>query len=150
MSKATKHLFKHLLLQEEFPTAIELSIQVLSTRDWPLSVAGAHKISLPIVAFDSFRSFSYFYSPQHTGKILTLMPALGTAEIDAVFYGADEPEKKKLRRTSSQTSAGTYSLVVSTYQMCVLMLFNEKEKLSYEASLFIKFILINCYNFSFF
>ena len=118
---------------------------------WPYSspVSG---ISLPTEFFAAFNTFHGGYSKKNPRKQLTLQPALGTAEINAIFYGPDKRVKKKQKRTANQSDNVTrnHMLKVSTYQMCVLMLFNDNPKLSYKASIsFLKIqsfrLLISCF-----
>lgn len=54
------------------------------------------------------RRFETFYLTKHTGRKLAWQTSLGTAEVKAVFG-----DKK-------------HELIVSTYQMCILVLFNSK------------------------
>ena len=100
-------------------------------------MGSAPSISLPTGPFAAFEAYRIFYATKHSGRCLTLQPAFGTAEIDAVFYDLDICDPG--RRTGDTRH---YSLTVSTYQMCVLMLFYDTQKLSYEASTI--FILFYC------
>ena len=126
--------FTLLILQNNVP--IEFVIQVLTSgnRIWPFS-SSALNISLPAGLGDKFEAFHCYYSKEYSNgsKCLTLQPALGSALIDAIFYGSsnDGFDAKK-----------NYLLTVSTYQMCVLMLFNDRERLiSYQVSFI---IALNC------
>ena len=87
-----------------------------------------------------------FYLGKHSGRQLTLQPQLGSADLNAVFFGPRREEGEGRDGASSSTSlmssgsgpAGPrkHIIQVSTYQMCVLMLFNNREKLSYEVNWF--------------
>jgi len=99
-----------------------------------------------------------FYLGKHIGRQLTLQPQLGSADLIAVFYGAKREDAEgtgresatssttlvsartssTLEPSSSSRSSGTrkHIIQVSTYQMCVLMLFNNRERLNYEVSVF--------------
>lgn len=86
-----------------------------------------------------------FYLGKHSGRQLTLQPQLGSADLNAVFFGPRREEGEGRDGASSSTSlmsSGSgpsgprkHIIQVSTYQMCVLMLFNNREKLSYEVKL---------------
>ena len=109
-----------------------------------------------MVARNAYDSFRTFYLAKHNGRKLTLQPQLGWVDLNAEFYS---PIKKVFDSTSSELQTnleGTVSssasnisrtqplvkvaavkprkhiLNVSTHQMCILMLFNARQKLSYE------------------
>ena len=75
---------------------------------------------------------------------MTLNPQLGSADLNAVFFGASRREEGEGRdgASSSTTSVAVsaagkggprkHIIQVSTYQMCILVLFNNRERLSYE------------------
>ena len=103
-----------------------------------------------------------FYLGKHSGRQLSLQPSLGSADLNAVFYGgaasaATTPSGALAKResgdmpgqaddgaagpsasaTSLQGKGGAggtkkHIIQVSTYQMVVLMLFNKRESWSYE------------------
>lgn len=92
-----------------------------------------------------------FYLAKHSGRQLTLQPQLGNADLNAVFFGPRREEGEGRDGASSSTgnplpsrSSSTslapprkHIIQVSTYQMCVLMLFNNRDKLTYEVIAFI-------------
>jgi Cullin family len=95
-------------------------------------------------------TFLRFYLGKHSGRQLTLQAQLGSADLNAYFYGSVRPSGKlddgppggSIELSSAPTpfplSCSTskqprkHIIQVSTYQMCVLMLFNNREKLTYE------------------
>ncbi|MBA0782308.1 hypothetical protein Gotri_003161 [Gossypium trilobum] len=79
-----------------------LVVQVLTTGSWPTQPTLCEK----------FRSY---YLGTHTGRRLSWQTNMGTADIKATFGKGQKHE-----------------LNVSTYQMCVLMLFNNADRLSYK------------------
>lgn len=87
-----------------------------------------------------FLFFFRFYLAKHSGRQLTLQPQLGNADLNAVFYGPKKEESDKDGACSSSTSVQSttrtgprkHIIQVSTYQMVVLMLFNNHDKLTYE------------------
>ncbi|XP_017484362.1 PREDICTED: cullin-3-like [Rhagoletis zephyria] len=123
---------------------IDLSVRVLTTGYWPTQ-SNPSKCNVPLIARQAFENFRKFYLAKHNGRKLTLQSQLGWVDLNAEFYA---PLKKaaELDVTSSGPSsmmmiAGPQTasvkprkhiLNVSTHQMCILMLFNNREKLTYE------------------
>ncbi|XP_071553120.1 cullin-3-like [Temnothorax nylanderi] len=132
---------------------VDISVQVLTTGFWPTQ-STTPKCSMPTAPRDAFDAFRRFYLAKHSGRQLTLQPQLGSADLNAVFYGPRKEESNcgGLDIPSSSSSIGNDSassslvsqrssmcstprkhiIQVSTYQMCVLMLFNKRERLTYE------------------
>lgn len=81
-----------------------------------------------------------YYLSNHSGRKITLQANLGTADLNAVFYGSPSLSKDNSNTSvTSVTSAGQskaatrkHILNVSTYQMCLLMLFNNRTQWTYE------------------
>lgn len=81
---------------------------------------------------------------KHSGRQLTLNPQLGSADLNAVFYGPKREEGEGKDGASSSTSSMNQAssnqklgprkhiIQVSTYQMCILVLFNNRDELTYE------------------
>lgn len=90
---------------------VELSVQVLTTGSWP-TPAGAH-CNLPAELERCCEAFRMFYLSKHTGRRLVWQTNMGSADLRATFSG------------------GRHELNVSTYQMCILLLFNSADTLSY-------------------
>ena len=82
-----------------------------------------------------------FYLAKHSGRQLTLQPHLGSADLHAVFLGQKREDTTDSGAASSSKPAGPrkHILQVSTYQMCILLLFNNRDKWTYEvgAALFL-------------
>jgi hypothetical protein len=74
-----------------------------------------------------------FYLAKHSGRQLTLQPQLGNADLNATFYGAKRDDDAS--GASSSKGPRKHIIQVSTYQMCVLMLFNNRDKWTYEVIL---------------
>ncbi|CAI9096621.1 OLC1v1032812C1 [Oldenlandia corymbosa var. corymbosa] len=90
-----------------------LVVQVLTTGSWPTQPSMTCNLPAEMSALcEKFRSY---YLGTHTGRRLSWQTNMGTADIKAVFGKAQKHE-----------------LNVSTYQMCVLMLFNTADRLSYK------------------
>ncbi|XP_043467188.1 cullin-3 [Leptopilina heterotoma] len=130
---------------------VDLSVRVLTTGFWPTHSA-TPKCSIPQAPRDAFDAFRRFYLAKHSGRQLTLQPQLGSADLNAIFYGQQREETGGVDAPTSSSSVNSGSntnnllspkpsgngglrkhiIQVSTYQMCVLMLFNNREKLTYE------------------
>ncbi|KAL1194519.1 Cullin-3A [Cardamine amara subsp. amara] len=94
----------------EGPTLI---VQVLTTGSWPTQPAVPCNLPAEVsVLCEKFRSY---YLGTHTGRRLSWQTNMGTADIKAMFGKGQKHE-----------------LNVSTFQMCVLMLFNNSDRLSYK------------------
>lgn len=94
--------------------SLDLSVRVLQTGCWPVNKVAC---VLPPAVAAPCRSFSDFYSNKHSGRVLTWLPTLGTAELLSLF------DRSK------------HTLAVSTAAMLVLLQFNDAgagKGLSYE------------------
>jgi cullin 3 len=94
------------------PNGIELKVSVLTSGFWP-GPPGA-PCELPMEIQDCCNRFETFYLAKHTGRRLSWQPHLGSADIKAMM-----PKSR-------------HELNVTTYQMCILMLFNTHQTLSYQ------------------
>ena len=86
---------------------VDFSVKVLTGGFW--SAPPESECSLPPLIEDLMARFRKFYLEGHSGRRISLQCSMGTGSVQATFGG-----KRK-------------ELVVTTYQMCILMLFNEKE-----------------------
>lgn len=96
--------------KQQKKTSIELQIQVLTHGCWPVS--SNQRLELPNYINDTTSVFKDFYLNKYSGRKLTWMYNMGTADIKANGY----PKK--------------YDLTVSTYQMGILVRFNYKKELT--------------------
>mmetsp|Transcript_41983 Transcript_41983/g.94338 ORF Transcript_41983/g.94338 Transcript_41983/m.94338 type:complete len:789 (+) Transcript_41983:1-2367(+) len=110
-------------------TGIDLKVSVLTSGFWPGSPGAP--CELPAEIQDCCSRYERFYLNKHTGRRLTWQPNHGLADLKLML--------PKTRRDQSGPSTGgsneeftRYELNVSTYQMCILMLFNNKQSLSYQ------------------
>jgi len=83
----------------------------LTTGFWP--IASVPDCTLPRAATQCAEHFTQYYTNLHSGRKLTWQTSLGSAELRAQF------EK------------GRKELVVHTYQMCILMLYNQADKYTF-------------------
>jgi cullin 3 len=96
--------------KEQCVGTVDLIPTILTTGFWPAQVAPS--CELPPIVKDTIAVFEKFYYSEHTGRQLTWYTNLGTADIKCSFQRSHE-------------------LTVSTYQMCVLMLFNDRREISF-------------------
>lgn len=89
---------------------VDMEVDVLTNGYWPSQ--NVKPCTLPPVVQEAIDRFSTFYLDKHTGRKLSWQTSAGSAEIRATFGG------KK------------HDLCVSTYQMCILLLFNDQDTLS--------------------
>ncbi|CAM8979981.1 hypothetical protein QQ045_000720 [Rhodiola kirilowii] len=90
-----------------------LDVQVLTTGSWPTQPSVT--CNLPAEVSNLCEKFRAYYLGTHTGRRLSWQTNMGTADIKATFGKGQKHE-----------------LNVSTYQMCVLMLFNNSDRLTYK------------------
>ncbi|VVC29809.1 Hypothetical protein CINCED_3A020975 [Cinara cedri] len=118
---------------------LDLTVRVLTTGFWPTH--SLSKCNIPSVPRSAFDEFKLFYLSKHNGRQLTLQPQLGSADLNAVFYGTGRSDMEmskhvlgdQLRgRNTNRQLERKHIIQVSTYQMCVLLLFNTRDKLTFE------------------
>uniref|UniRef100_A0A0D9VL05 Cullin family profile domain-containing protein n=1 Tax=Leersia perrieri TaxID=77586 RepID=A0A0D9VL05_9ORYZ len=98
---------------EELGDGPTLDVHILTTGSWPTQPCPPCNLPHEILTIcDKFRSY---YLGTHNGRRLTWQTNMGTADIKATFGKSQKHE-----------------LNVSTYQMCVLMLFNSTDGLTYK------------------
>ena len=93
---------------------IDLNVQVLTTGSWPVP-AGAAPCALPPALAAARDAYRDFYLAHHSGRKLSWLTSMGTAEVRGVFAGGTK----------------AHDLIVSTHQMCVLLLFNDADALTF-------------------
>ena len=109
--KMSKSIMEDFRLQKiELP--FELDVRVLTTGAWPTTAVVMCKF--PAMVQDVCNKFGSYYLEKHSGRKLTWLTHLGTADVRARFRGGDRKE-----------------LTVSTYQMLILMLFNDQRSLTF-------------------
>jgi len=109
-------------------SGVDLSVRVLTTGFWPGQNAPP-PINLSRVPAQTFDVFKNFYLAKHSGRILTLQPSTGTADLNAIFYPKKERDGEE---GGEQPKAKKHILCVNTYQMVLLLMFNTREKITYE------------------
>ncbi|KAK8767527.1 hypothetical protein V5799_005688 [Amblyomma americanum] len=127
-------------MAEEFKNAVascklqlhglDLNVRVLTTGFWPFRAA-TQRCNIPTAPLDAFRTFRRFYLAKYNDRRLDLQPQLGWVDMRAVFYPPGEPSASSALPIQP-SGPRKYVILVSTYQMCVLMLFNSRDKITYE------------------
>ncbi|KQK01936.1 cullin-3A [Brachypodium distachyon] len=98
---------------EELGDGPTLDVHILTTGSWPTQPSPP--CSLPPEILAVCEKFRAYYLGTHNGRRLTWQTNMGTADIKATFGKGQKHE-----------------LNVSTYQMCILMLFNSADGLTYK------------------
>jgi cullin 3 len=111
-SRDTMQGFNATLAASETTEGPTLAVQVLTTGSWPTQ-SGA-RCNLPTEILSMCDKFKQYYLSTHTGRRLTWQTNMGTADLKATFGNGNKHE-----------------LNVSTYQMCILCLFNKADRLMY-------------------
>ena len=91
---------------------IDLSVYVLTTGFWPTQSTA--KCNLPAEILKCCEIFKKYYLSNHNGRRLTWQTNMGSADLKALF------------------GAKRHELNVSTYQMVILLLFNDRNELSFK------------------
>jgi len=91
---------------------IDLNVQVLTTGFWPTQTVA--RCQVPNEINICCQVFEKYYLSNHSGRRLTWQTNMGTAELRAQF------------------GSKKHELNVSTYQMCILLLFNTKDEYSFK------------------
>lgn len=92
---------------------INFSLLVLQSGAWPLGQTAVSSVMLPQELCKSVQMFEAFYSNMFNGRKLTWLQHLSNGEIKLTYL------KKP------------FIITCTTYQMAVLLLFNENEKMAY-------------------
>ena len=138
-------------------SGFNLSARVLTTGCWLLTPTSC---TLPAAVNNALEEYRIFFSKKFNGRKLNLLPDRGEADLQALFYGPLRTEgKDKAYAISCYYSREIYKfcilfslksdgacagpsksaiaprkhiIQVSTHQMCILMLFNDFDLLTYE------------------
>jgi len=130
LSSSIQEEFKHYCQDKKVMLfGVDMTVRVLTTGYWPTQTATP--ISIPAEPRAAFEAFRVFYLSKHSGRQLTLQPHLGSADLHASFSGPKR-EDTDSGPASSAKGIRKHILQVSTYQMCVLVLFNMRDKWTFE------------------
>ena len=93
--------------------SIDLNVSVCTTGSWPTS--SINGIKKPAALGQISDAFTQYYKSKYNGRKLTFQMNKGKADVQVIFKG-------KIKKT----------LVVSTYQMLILLLFNTKQTYTFK------------------
>eukprot|EP00958_Prasinococcus_capsulatus_P021842 scaffold3020_cov342-Prasinococcus_capsulatus_cf.AAC.9 len=110
-SRDTMMQYRQILEKKNIRQPCDINVQVLTTGSWPTASC---RCNLPRVLLQCCQSFEQFYLTTHSGRKLVWQTNMGSADLKATFL------------------TGKHELNVSTYQLCILLLFNESDSLSYK------------------
>ncbi|KAI4815712.1 hypothetical protein KUCAC02_005847 [Chaenocephalus aceratus] len=135
ISNTTMDEFRqHLLTTGVSLGGVDLTVRVLTTGYWPTQSA-TPKCNIPPSPRHAFEVFRRFYLGKHSGRQLTLQHHMGSADLNATFYGAIKKDGAEVGVGGAQVTGSNtrkHILQVSTFQMTILMLFNNRDKSVFE------------------
>lgn len=125
--RITEDFRKYLSETGDSIQGVDMSLRVLTANYWPTQSVPSpcNMPSAPSIAFETFRKF---YLQKHCGRQLTLLPQLSSAELETYVVQSlcQDGEGWHSAQTQPCGETRSYTLQVSTYQMSVLMLFNDR------------------------
>jgi cullin 3 len=112
-------------LGEKDPKRIDLNINVLTSMTWSLETMGGtvedgenrSRCNFPTAIEKVKRGFEKYYNEKHSGRQLTWLANMGSADIRATF--------KKVPQKDGSFKERRHELNVPTYGMVILLLFND-------------------------
>jgi cullin 3 len=115
ISRETRDKYKsHMRQQTNDQGVVDIEVDVLTTGYWPSQ--NVPPCTLPSDAQDAIAKFEKFYLEKHTGRKLSWQTSAGSSELRASF--------------GTPPNVRRHELCVSTYQMVILMLYNDHEVLT--------------------
>ena len=103
--------------EENGGKVVDVEVSVLTTGYWPSQNVEPCTLPAPVQA--AMDRFQKYYLNTYTGRKLSWQTATGSAEIRATFPPA-----------KGSTKPRRHDLSVTTYQMCILVLFNNRDTLT--------------------
>jgi cullin 1 len=117
LNKSYKEWLAETFEGNELKSQVDASYQILGTGFWPLGPPSSGFVP-PQVISKTIERFQAFYGKKHSGRKLTWLWQLSKGELRATF--------------TKSASKVPYTFQVSTFQIAILLLFNEKDKISYD------------------
>eukprot|EP00998_Keelungia_sp_KM082_P005544 NODE_185_length_2391_cov_79.549912_g180_i0.p1 GENE.NODE_185_length_2391_cov_79.549912_g180_i0~~NODE_185_length_2391_cov_79.549912_g180_i0.p1 ORF type:complete len:747 (+),score=212.89 NODE_185_length_2391_cov_79.549912_g180_i0:78-2318(+) len=111
--------FKEELNRTGMKPPVDVSVQVLTTTYWP--VPTSTEVTIPQRLTDGLTTFKHFYLKQHTGRKLQWQYNMGNSDVK--LFMPPKPGQTAPKRETNE-------LNVSTFQMIVLLLFNNADTLT--------------------
>jgi len=116
LSSDMQGAFSEHLLNNEIKLDTDVSVQVLTTGFWP--TYKNDDLNLPAEMLACIDTFKEFYDKRTSHRRLRWVHQLGNAQVLGTFM----PNGKKKQ----------HDLVVSTYQACILLLFNSQDSMTFD------------------
>jgi len=116
LSSDMQSAFAEHLRDKEISLDTDLSVQVLTTGFWP--TYKSDDLNLPSEMLACIETFKSFYDARTSHRRLRWVHSLGSATV----LGAFSPNGKSKK----------HDLMVSTYQACILLIFNEQDSFSFK------------------
>jgi cullin 1 len=116
LNSGYKEFEANLIETGDITGVVDASYAILGTGFWPLN-APSTSFSPPPEIVKAYERFQKFYNQKHSGRKLTWLWQLSKGEVKANY---------------TKTSKVPYTFQVSTYQMAVLLLFNERDVNTYD------------------
>ena len=115
LSSDIQSAFSDYITEKEVKLDTDLTVQVLTTGFWP--TYKSDDLSLPAEMLQCIESFKAFYDIRTSHRRLRWVHSLGSATVLGSFSPGGKPKK--------------HDLMVSTYQACILLLFNDQARCAY-------------------
>jgi len=115
LSSDMQSAFSEHLRDKEIKLETDLSVQVLTTGFWP--TYKSDDLNLPAEMLQCIETFKSFYDSRTSHRRLRWVHSLGSATV----LGCFSPNGKSKK----------HDLMVSTYQACILLIFNEQDTYSF-------------------
>ncbi|CAG07688.1 unnamed protein product [Tetraodon nigroviridis] len=112
-------------------SGLNLTVKVLTSGVWPTQPQ-APKCSIPSIPSTAFEVFRSFYLAKHNGRQLMLQYHMGWADVNATFYGSLQKVNDPESNAGGAQVTRKHILQVSTFQMTILMLFNNRETFTFK------------------
>jgi len=116
LSKDLNDSYKEWLNNKDEKMPCDFGVQVLGTSFWPLNPPTT-SFNPPEIITETYTKFQKFYDEKHSGRKLTWLWHLCKGE---------------LKTTYCKSTKVPYTFQVSTYQMGILLLFNDEDSLTYD------------------
>lgn len=116
LSKDLNDSYKSWLSDKREKEAMDFTVQVLGTSFWPLNPPST-PFNPPEIITSTYTKFQKFYDEKHNGRKLNWLWQLCKGE---------------LKTNYCKNSKTPYTFQVSTYQMAILLLFNDALSLTYD------------------
>ena len=116
LNSSFKDVNARALTDEERKARVDASYHILGTGFWPLTPPQTNFIPPPDIV-RTYNNFQAFYFEKHSGRKLTWLWQLCKGEMKANYI---------------KNTKVPYTFMVSTFQMAILLLFNDSDTVTYE------------------